>query len=163
MKLKKLKNCKYLTLFCLFFLFFTEYSFACSPVVLPKKEIYISKKFSKEKFSFLVELAKSDEERNKGLQCRNKLNEKEGMLFIWKSEKNRFFWMKKTRIPLDLIFINSDLEIVEIFYNALPNDLNVISSKEKAMYVLELNAGVFKSLNLKLGDNVVLNKTKKLF
>ena len=64
-------------------------------------------------------------------------------------EDNRYFWMKNTNLFLDIIFINSDLKLVDIFFNAKPYDLMNISSNKKAKYVLELNAGVFKKIKFR--------------
>ena len=60
------------------------------------------------------------------------------MLFIWKSEDQRYFWMKNTKFYLDIIFINSDFEIVDIYFNAKPFSLLKISSFRKSQYVLKL-------------------------
>ena len=82
----------------------------------------------------------------------------EGMLFIWKTEDFRSFWMKNTSIPLDIIFINKTYEIIDISFNAKPFSLKSISSKKKAKYVLELNKGVFDSLKFNLKDTIIINK-----
>ena len=154
MRLKKLKNYKYLIFLCLiiFILFHSFYTLACNFEILPKKEISIYNKSLNQKFPFIVEVAKNDVERKKGLQCRRSLKKNEGMLFEWKSEEFRYFWMKNTYISLDIIFINSNLKIIDIFYDAIPNSRNTITSMKKAMYILELKAGVFKRLNLGVGN-----------
>ena len=74
----------------------------------------------------------------------------------------RSFWMKNTEFSLDIIFINKYLKIVDIFFNAKPYDLMTITSDKKAKYVLELHAGVFKSLNLEIGDQLIFKKNKKI-
>ena len=80
------------------------------------------------------------------------------MLFIWKFEDQRYFWMKNTKFFLDIIFINSNLEIVDIYFNAKPYDLKSITSNKKAKFVLELNAGVFKKFKFNIGDKIILKK-----
>ena len=80
------------------------------------------------------------------------------MLFIWKFEDHRYFWMKNTNLFLDIIFINSDFKIADIFFNAIPNDLTKITSEKKAKFVLELKAGILKKLNLNIVDNLFLKK-----
>ena len=84
------------------------------------------------------------------------------MFFVWNLEDKRYFWMKNTKFSLDIIFINKNLEIVDIFFNAKPYDLMTITSDKKAKYVLELYAGVFKSFNLEIGDKIFLKKNKKI-
>src|SRR3989338_9378322 len=61
-----------------------------------------------------VELARTDEELEKGLMFRERLDEGQAMLFIFPSEEVRPFWMKNTLIPLDIIFISSAKVIVDI-------------------------------------------------
>ena len=76
----------------------------------------------------------------------------DGMLFFMGSD-NHCFYMKNCIIPLDIIFINSDLEIVDIFSNCEPcrtDDCpNYCSSGE---YVLELPGGFCQENNIVVGD-----------
>ena len=83
------------------------------------------------------------------------------MLFVWPKEDFRYFWMKNTKMPLDLIFINSNFKIVEIYFDAVPFSKRIIKSKKKAQYVLELNAGRLKNLGFDLGDLIYFKKNKK--
>ena len=115
-------------------------------------------KYNNQKIRFKVEIADTDLKRKTGLQCRTKMKLNEGMLFIWKTEDLRSFWMKNTSIPLDIIFINKAYEIIDIFLNAKPFSSKSISSKKKAKYVLELNKGVFDSHKFNLKDKMIINK-----
>ena len=160
MKLKKLKNYKFFFVinFIIFGIFFNHNVEACSNIKFAKKDIFIVSKFNNKKIRFNVEIADTDLKRKTGLQCRTKMELNEGMLFIWKTEDFRSFWMKNTSIPLDIIFINKTYEIIDIFYNAKPYNLKSISSKKKAKYVLELNRGQFNSLKFNLKDTIIINK-----
>jgi len=92
-----------------------------------------------------IEVADSSEEREKGLMYRDELCDDCGMLFIFEQEGFYNFWMKNTSIPLDIIFINSNLEVVDFLY-AAPCRKDFCESyapKEKSLYVLEVNYGVF--------------------
>jgi len=92
-----------------------------------------------------VEVADTPEERGEGLMFREELCEGCGMLFIMEEEIIPRFWMKNTLIPLDMIFISSNLEVVDIL-RAEPceeDPCKVYSPKEKALYVLEVNKGTF--------------------
>lgn len=89
-----------------------------------------------------VELAESDYEQQTGLMHRSAMKMNQGMLFIYPDERSRpTFYMKNTQIPLDLIYINADKQIVEINKNAQPYDENPIRAEQPAQYVLEVNAG----------------------
>ena len=65
-------------------------------------------KISVEDKEYTVEIAKTEEERAKGLQNRKSLGDSEGMLFVFDKPQTVGFWMDKTEIPLDIIFIDED-------------------------------------------------------
>ena len=78
-----------------------------------------------------------------------------GLLFVFDSAARRSFTMLFVKIPLDLIFLNSEKEIVHIERNAIPCHglwCKPINPRVKAQYVLEINAGLSDKLGLKLGD-----------
>ncbi len=109
---------------------------------------------------FLVELAKSPEQRALGLMFRENLGDNRGMLFIFEQEKKYSFWMKNTLIALDIIWINNDKEVVFIKKDAQPcksENCEKISPNENAKYVLELNAGITDAINLNIGSKLIFN------
>ena len=67
--------------------------------------------------TYNCKVAKSEEEKEKGLMDIDYLPIDEGMLFEWDDEDTREMWMKNTKIPLDQIAINEDDEVVKIIYN----------------------------------------------
>lgn len=82
------------------------------------------------------------------------------MLFVFKEEKPRSFWMKNTLIPLDIIFCNKNKEVVSIAKNVQPcetEECESIRQTQKAKYVLELNANIADKINLKIGDKLNFN------
>ena len=104
-----------------------------------------------------VEIADDNEERTKGLMFREYLGENEGMLFVFDDAQIRTFWMKNTKIPLDIIFISEDLEIINI-KQAEPciNDhCRVYSSEGNAKYVLEVNRGFSERNGINSGNKLV--------
>ena len=106
-----------------------------------------------------VEIADDNEERTKGLMLREKLNENEGMLFVFENEGYQAFWMKNTLIPLDIIFIGKDLGIVDI-KNAVPckeENCALYKSSKPAKYVLEVNDHFTIKNNIKIGDKITLS------
>jgi len=109
---------------------------------------------------FKVELAKTDEERMQGLMFRKSLEKNRGMLFIFPGEGIYSFWMKDTLIPLDIIWINQNKEVVFISENTQPckeDPCPLISPDKKAKYVLEINSGISKEIGLKVGDRLEFN------
>lgn len=104
---------------------------------------------------FSVELAVSHKERARGLMFRNRLGRDEGMLFLFEEEARHAFWMKNTLIALDIIWMDADKKIVFIKESAMPchdGGCLSIAPTQKALYVLEVNAGSVKESGLRIGD-----------
>lgn len=104
----------------------------------------------------LVELALDGESQAQGLMYRESMPEDRGMLFMFGATSPLSFWMKNTLIPLDIIYIAEDGEVVRIVTATPCNVKNCPSypSVEPAKYVLELNAGEAVKRGLKEGDNL---------
>lgn len=106
---------------------------------------------------YYVEIADDDEERARGLMFREELGANEGMLFIWRQPVPRSFWMRNTRIPLDIVYLGSDLEIVGWSLDTPPcrtRNCPSYPSGAPAQYVLEVNAGEMARLGVEIGDPV---------
>lgn len=90
-----------------------------------------------------VQIAVADDEasRSAGLMDVRSLPEQYGMLFIFDDEQPRSFWMANTPLPLDIIFVNSDMEIIRIHRNTQPYSEKNFASDLPAKYVVEVNAG----------------------
>lgn len=102
-----------------------------------------------------VELAQNVAQQAKGLMFRESLAENAGMLFIFSSENPKTFWMKNTKIPLDLIFISADKKVAEIKENFEPcreGSCPSYRSVAAAKYVLEVNAGFVQKNGIQIGD-----------
>ena len=107
-------------------------------------------------FVVRVELAADDELRAQGLMFRDHLRPGTGMLFLFNGDEERSFWMKNTKIPLDMIWIGSDRRIVGIMENVPPCTVPICPGYSpgpvKSRYVLEVAGGVAKQHALKVGD-----------
>lgn len=101
---------------------------------------------------FKVEVAKTNEEQERGLMFRHNLPLDQGMLFVFPVDQYIHLWMKNTYIPLDMVFIRRDGKIDEILPQAEPLSLRVLSSQRPVAAVLEINAGQAEKLGLKEGD-----------
>lgn len=106
------------------------------------------------KAALTVEIADSPEERTKGLSMRDSLAEKSGMLFIFDSGKANCFWMKDTYIPLDMVWLNDDKEVIYVHENAEPESIQNICPDNPGTYVLEVNAGKASEFGLTPGEKV---------
>lgn len=103
-----------------------------------------------------AELADTPQKRAMGLMYRESLSENHGMLFIFGEAQPWTFWMKNTRMPLDIIWLNEKKTIVHIEANTpictrTDNGCPQYQSNEPAMYVLELAGGRAQALKLKKG------------
>ena len=106
--------------------------------------------------SLKVEVAALPEERELGLMFRNSLKENEGMLFVFKEGTGQRFWMKNTRIPLDIGYLSTSGVLLEV-HSAKPYDLSGVPSRSNDIkFVLELNAGGYKDLGIKIGSKISL-------
>jgi uncharacterized membrane protein (UPF0127 family) len=103
---------------------------------------------------FSVELAVTDEERQKGLMFRKSLPESYGMLFDFKRDQDVSMWMHNTYVSLDMIFIKADGRILRIAENTPTESDRIISSGGPVRAVLEVVAGTAKKLGIAPGDTV---------
>ena len=106
------------------------------------------------KHNFLVEVARTEEEKKIGLMFRKTLAKNAGMLFLYKREALRLMWMKNTFIPLDILFIDKEGVIKRVVKRTVPHSLAIISSRQSVLAVLELRGGVTSSLDIKKGDRI---------
>ncbi len=107
--------------------------------------------------SVSLEIADTVEERRVGLMNRAYLEENAGMLFVYTDSQKRSFWMKNCDIPLDIIFLNSEKQVINIIKNApicKIEDCPLYPSAEPAMYVIEMNGGWADKYGLVAGDIV---------
>ena len=103
---------------------------------------------------FSVELATTDEERERGLMFRKELPDGHGMLFDFETERSVAMWMKNTLIPLDMIFIRADGRISNIAESTEPMSTRIIPSRGAVRAVLEVAGGTAKRLGIEVGDRV---------
>lgn len=104
---------------------------------------------------FTVELATTEEARARGLMFRDTMAADHGMLFIHEQEGPQAYWMKNTRIPLDILYFDNDRKLVSQQRGIPPCSLGdacpSYPSGVPARYVLELNAGQAEALQLQDG------------
>lgn len=103
---------------------------------------------------FMVEVADTPESMETGLMFRDHLDENRGMLFIYPEDQDSAMWMKNTRIPLDMLFIQANGTISHIHEGALPFDETPIPSGGPVKATLELKGGVVKKMGIVEGDRV---------
>jgi uncharacterized membrane protein (UPF0127 family) len=103
---------------------------------------------------FSVEIATTEDEKQKGLMYRRELADGKGMLFDFSPEQQISMWMKNTYISLDMIFIRADGRVLRIAENTEPESTAIISSGGLARGVLEVPAGTARKYGISPGDRV---------
>lgn len=133
---------------------------ACSH--LPQRIIL---KTDRGEIPLMVEIADTNEEHARGLMFREKLEEGSGMLFVFKNEAPRGFWMKNTKIPLDIVFFDREKKVVSFIEKMEPCSERtaraqaelicpLYDSEKPAMYALELPAGAVKKYVIRIGNTM---------
>jgi uncharacterized membrane protein (UPF0127 family) len=106
---------------------------------------------------FEVEVADDPAERERGLMFRDEMAADHGMIFVHDSEETQSYWMKNTRIPLDIIYFDHARKLVSVAHAppcSLGDGCPPFPSEGPALYVLELNGGAADDLGLKPGDEI---------
>jgi uncharacterized membrane protein (UPF0127 family) len=104
-----------------------------------------------------VEIAATGEEHAKGLMGRSEICDNCGMLFVFDDEDYRTFWMKNTKIPLSIAFIDKNGIINDIQDMKPYQTFPTYSSKYPAKFALEVNQGWFKKNFITTGSKVISN------
>jgi uncharacterized membrane protein (UPF0127 family) len=104
-----------------------------------------------------AEVADTVPKRMLGLMFRDSLPLTHGMLFIFESQDYHGIWMKNCRIPLDILWLNKDRQIIHMEENVPPcldDPCPIYQPLQKALYVLELSAGFIAKEKIKLGEQL---------
>ena len=100
-----------------------------------------------------VKEAHTEEEKRKGLQEVTELPKNEGMLFFFDEPQEVSMWMQNTLIPLDIIFINEDNEVIKVVQGVPNNETPIVV--QDTLYVLEVNvnSGIKEGDELEIEDD----------
>ncbi|MBP6749312.1 MAG: DUF192 domain-containing protein [Xanthomonadaceae bacterium] len=108
---------------------------------------------------YAIEIADDDAERAQGMMFRDNMPNDRGMLFVHDEEAPLAYWMKNTRIPLDILYFDRQRKLVSQQRDVPPCSLGdrcpPYPSEAPARYVLELNAGEAARLGLKDGAELI--------
>jgi uncharacterized membrane protein (UPF0127 family) len=104
--------------------------------------------------SVRVEVARTEEERRRGLMFRKHMDQDTGMIFLFERAEPLTFWMHNTYIPLDMIFIDEAMRVLGIVENAEPLTDSARAVPGRSRYVLEVNAGFSRRAGIASGTAV---------
>ncbi len=118
-----------------------------------------SEVYGEKNLNLNIERVETSESRRQGLSDRVSLCDRCGMLFVFESNNYYTFWMKDMNFDIDIIYLDADMRIVNIFENVSKESYKksppeTFSNTKLAKYVLELNSGKSKSLGLKIGEKI---------
>ena len=123
------------------------------------------------KVRLLVEVAATPAERARGLMGRRRLLPGHGMLFVFPQPDRSRFWMKDTRIPLDIIWVSAEQRVVHLAEGVLPcpstslggagspgraESCPTVEPPLPALYVIEAEAGFARRAGVTVGSPVTL-------
>ena len=109
-----------------------------------------------------LEVAVTQEQKNKGLMNRSSLPQNKGMVFVFRPKTTVTFWMKDTLISLDMIFIDRG-KIVKIVKNAAPNQTTTLYPSDFSVTeVIEVNGGYTDMFSIKSGDRIVFKNIPQI-
>jgi uncharacterized protein len=124
---------------------------SCQPETLPEKLCF-------EGNCYDLELAITQTEKTNGLMNREVLPQDQGMLFVYDEPVKSIFWMKNTIIPLDILWLDENFQVLHI-ENAVPCDNLPCelygNETAKSSFVLEINSGEVDRINISVGDTFV--------
>lgn len=122
-----------------------------------EKEKNITLHTQTEEIPITVEIVTSAAEQAVGLMYRDSLEENSGMLFVFSDTTQRIFWMKNTKIPLDILFFDENGTLVDMKENFQPcsADPCELYYSKPAFSVLEVNAGFAAQHGIALGNTLI--------
>jgi uncharacterized membrane protein (UPF0127 family) len=110
---------------------------------------------------YTVEVADDESERERGLMFRDSMPADRGMLFVHEREEPQAYWMKNTKIPLDILYFDSSRRFVSVQKHVPPCSAGdrcpPYPSEGNARFVLELNAGQADALGVAKGDEIAFS------
>ncbi len=102
-----------------------------------------------------LELAETDYKIHLGMTFKEELNENQGLLFVFDTSYPRQFYMKDTKMALDIVFLDENNVVDSFVSHALPKDTTIWKSKKPVKFVLDLKAGNATKIGLKEGDQFI--------
>jgi uncharacterized protein len=110
--------------------------------------------------TFTLEVANNEPSRETGLMRRDKMPAEHGMIFVFDTPSNVGFYMKNTRIPLDIVFIDAGGRVISI-KQMKAYDLTTVYADGPAKWAVELNKDAAAGAGLKVGDKLEIPQSAR--
>jgi uncharacterized membrane protein (UPF0127 family) len=109
--------------------------------------------------NLILEIADTEAERTQGLSGRDSLVVNHGMLFVFDEPGNYGFWMKDMRFPIDIIFLDVNLRVINVYEGVKPDSFPTpFYPVAPAKYVLEINSGEASRLGIDTNFQMILDR-----
>ena len=105
-----------------------------------------------------IEIAETPDELSQGMMHRSSISDAEGMLFIFPRQEKKQFWMKNTKVSLDIMFADENFQIVTIYKYTTPYSEASLPSFKEAKYVVEVSGGFTNRHNITEGDKIAFER-----
>lgn len=107
-----------------------------------------------------VGVANTPDARIQGLSGRTTIGEKDGMLFVFPESDYHGVWMKDMRFPVDVVWIDEDLKVVDVARNLTPDSYpKIYEPRKPAKYVLETDVLFIETFNIGIGQTVEIPRS----
>lgn len=128
------------------------------------KELVLSSFDGSETAKVIVEIADTPKERDQGLMDRDVLEEGKGMLFVFKEPEMLSFWMKNTRIPLEILYFDQQGEFVNVasMVPCTADPCPRYNAVARSQYALEVNPGFRETHKIGVGWKLDVKKVGKM-
>jgi len=123
-----------------------------------KKSNLVIKTMTGHEHNFVVEVALTEEQHDRGLMFRREVPSGTGMLFVFNPSRPVAMWMKNTYVPLDMLFVREDGAIIKIIEKTVPMDLTALNSDSPVAGVIEMKGGEAVRLGINIGDLVMYER-----
>ena len=110
--------------------------------------------------TYTLEVADNDESRTRGLMRRDSMPAEHGMIFVFKQPQKLAFWMKNTRIPLDIVYIDANAKVDSV-KQMQPYVETGVWSEGPVRWAIELNQGQAAEAGAKAGDQLEIPAAAK--
>lgn len=125
--------------------------FGCNPA--PSSNLPVTRMTIGDR-DYTLEIAAEPVHRQIGLMRRDSMPARHGMIFVFPDEQERHFWMKDTKIPLDILFLDGEGNVISI--KQMRPHVGTASSDGPARYAIELNMGQANDCGVKVGDRLTV-------
>jgi uncharacterized membrane protein (UPF0127 family) len=107
-----------------------------------------------------IDIADTDAERRRGLMRQRSLSYNQGMLFIFETVDEGSMWMKNTPLPLDIVFVAPDSQVINIARRTTPLSEEEITPAAPRKYAVEVRAGFANRFGLTDSTRIRWTRTK---